>query len=73
MVLVSPYDKSSLPAVERAIRDSDLGVNPSNDGSLIRCVFPELSEQRRKDLVKVARTKAEEARVSVRSRRRPGG
>jgi ribosome recycling factor len=70
MVLVSPYDKSSLPAVEKAIRDSDLGVNPSNDGSIIRCVFPELSEQRRRDLVKVARTKAEEARVSVRSVRR---
>jgi ribosome recycling factor len=70
MVLVSPYDKSSLNAVERAIRDSDLGVNPSNDGSMIRCVFPDLSEQRRKDLIKVARTKAEEARVSVRSVRR---
>jgi ribosome recycling factor len=70
MVLVSPYDKSSLGAVEKAIRDSDLGVNPSNDGSIIRCVFPELSEQRRRDLVKVARTKAEEARVSVRSIRR---
>jgi ribosome recycling factor len=70
MVLVNPYDKSSLAAVEKAIRESDLGVNPSNDGSIIRCVFPELSEQRRRDLVKVARTKAEEARVSVRSVRR---
>jgi ribosome recycling factor len=70
MVLVSPYDKGSLPAVEKAIRDSDLGVNPSNDGSIIRCIFPDLSEQRRRDLVKVARTKAEEARVSVRSIRR---
>ncbi len=70
MVLVSPYDKGSLAAVEKAIRDSDLGVNPSNDGSLIRCVFPELSEQRRRELVKVVRSKAEEARVSIRSVRR---
>ena len=70
MVLVSPYDKGSLAAVEKAIRDSDLGVNPSNDGSLIRCVFPELSEQRRRELVKVVRGKAEESRVSIRSIRR---
>ncbi len=70
MVLVSPYDKSSMPAVEKAIRDSDLGVNPSNDGNIIRCVFPDLSEQRRRDLVKVVRSKAEDARVSIRSVRR---
>lgn len=70
MVLVSPYDKSSLPAVEKAIRESDLGVNPSNDGNLIRCVFPELSEQRRRELVKVVRGKAEDARVSIRAVRR---
>lgn len=70
MVIITPYDKSSLKAIERAIRDSDLGVNPTNDGTIIRCVFPELSEQRRKDLVKVARHKAEEARVSIRSVRR---
>ncbi len=70
MVIVSPYDKGSLPAIEKAIRDSDLGVNPSNDGGIIRCVFPELSEQRRRDLVKVVRHKAEEARVSIRSVRR---
>lgn len=70
MIIVSPYDKGSLGAVEKAIRDSDLGVNPNNDGSIIRCVFPELSEQRRRDLVKVVRSKAEEARVSVRSIRR---
>jgi len=70
MVLVSPYDKGSLAEVEKAIRGSDLGVNPSNDGSLIRCVFPELSEQRRRELVKVVRAKAEEARVSIRSVRR---
>ena len=70
MVIVTPYDKSTLGAVERAIRDSDLGVNPGNDGTIIRCVFPELSEQRRRDLVKVARTKAEEAKVSIRNVRR---
>ena len=70
MVLVSPYDKGSMAAVEKAIRESDLGVNPSNDGNLIRCVFPDLSEQRRRDLVKVVRSKAEDARVSIRSVRR---
>ncbi len=70
MVIVSPYDKGSLAAVEKAIRESDLGVNPSNDGSIIRCVFPELSEQRRRDLIKVVRGKAEDARVSIRSIRR---
>ncbi|GGO31697.1 ribosome recycling factor [Microbispora bryophytorum] len=70
MVLVQPYDKGSLNAVERAIRDSDLGVNPSNDGTVIRVVFPELSEERRKEYIKVARNKAEHGRVSVRSIRR---
>ncbi|GIH51913.1 ribosome recycling factor [Microbispora rosea] len=70
MVLVQPYDKGSLSAVERAIRDSDLGVNPSNDGIVIRVVFPELSEERRKEYIKVARNKAEHGRVSVRNIRR---
>ncbi|MGF7238090.1 MAG: ribosome recycling factor [Frankia sp.] len=70
MVIITPFDKNSLGAVERAIRDSDLGVNPTNDGSIIRCIFPELSEQRRRDLVKVARGKAEDAKISVRSIRR---
>jgi ribosome recycling factor len=70
MVIVQPYDKSSLGAIERAIRDSDLGVNPSNDGSIIRVVFPELSEERRKEYVKIARHKAEEGRVSIRNIRR---
>jgi len=70
MVLIQPYDKSSLTAVEKAIRDSDLGVNPGNDGSVIRVVFPELSEERRKEYIKVARNKAESGRVSVRSIRR---
>ncbi len=70
MVLVTPYDKGSLGLIERAIRDSDLGVNPSNDGDRIRIVFPQLTEERRKEFVKVARGKAEDARVSIRNIRR---
>jgi ribosome recycling factor len=72
MVIVQPYDKSSLAAIERAIRDSDLGVNPSNDGSMIRVVLPELTEERRKEYIRVARHKAEESRVSIRNIRRHG-
>jgi ribosome recycling factor len=70
MVIVQPYDKGSMGAIEKAIRNSDLGVNPSNDGSIIRIVFPELSEERRKEFIKVARTKAEDSRVSIRNIRR---
>jgi ribosome recycling factor len=70
MVIITPFDKSSLSAIEKAVRDSDLGVNPSNDGTIIRVVFPELSEQRRRDLVKVARGKAEDAKISIRNVRR---
>ena len=70
MVLVTPYDKGSLGLIERAIRDSDLGVNPSNDGDRIRIVFPQLTEERRREFVKVARGKAEDARVSIRNIRR---
>ncbi len=70
IILVAPYDMSALPAIEKSIRDSDLGVNPSNDGKVIRCVFPELTEERRKEYIKVAKTKAEEGRVSVRNIRR---
>ncbi|MBX9386832.1 ribosome recycling factor [Streptomonospora nanhaiensis] len=70
MVVVSPFDKNSLSAIEKAIRESDLGVNPANDGNIIRVVFPDLSEERRKEYIKVARGKAEEARVSVRNVRR---
>ena len=69
-ILVAPYDVSAMPAIEKAIRDSDLGVNPSNDGKMIRCVLPELTEERRKEYIKVARTKAEEGRVAVRNIRR---
>lgn len=70
MVIIQPYDKGSMSAIERAIRDSDLGVNPGNDGQVIRVVFPELSEERRKEYVKIARSKAESSRVSVRNIRR---
>jgi ribosome recycling factor len=70
MAVITPYDKSSLNAIEKAIRDSDLGVNPTNDGNLIRVVFPQLTEERRRDLIKVARHKAEEGRVSIRNIRR---
>jgi len=70
IILVAPYDMQALPNIERAIRDSDLGVNPSNDGKQIRCVFPELTEERRKEYIKLARTKAEDGRVAVRNIRR---
>ncbi|MFI6602011.1 ribosome recycling factor [Nonomuraea sp. NPDC050536] len=70
MVIIQPYDKSSMTAIEKAIRDSDLGVNPGNDGAVIRVSFPELSEERRKEYIKVARNKGEQARVAVRNIRR---
>jgi ribosome recycling factor len=70
LLVISPYDKSSLGAIEKAIQTSDLGINPSNDGNVIRLSFPPLTEERRKDLVKVVRHKAEEGRVAVRNVRR---
>ena len=70
IILVSPFDMNALPAIEKAIRESDLGVNPSNDGRVIRCVFPELTEERRKEYIKVAKTKAEDGRIAVRNIRR---
>jgi ribosome recycling factor len=70
MAIISPYDKGSLAAIEKAIRDSDLGVNPTSDGTIIRVVFPQLTEERRKEMIKVARHKAEEGRVSIRNIRR---
>ena len=70
MVIVQPFDKSSMANIEKAIRNSDLGVNPSNDGNIIRVVFPELSEERRKDFIKVARHKAEDSRIAIRNIRR---
>jgi ribosome recycling factor len=70
MVIIQPFDKSSLAAIERAVRNSDLGVNPANDGNIIRVVFPELSEERRREYIKIARHKAEDGRVSIRNIRR---
>lgn len=70
MAVIKPYDVSQLGAIEKAIRDSDLGVNPTNDGSIIRVIFPQLTEERRRDLVKVAKAKGEDGKVSIRSIRR---
>ena len=70
MLTLTPYDKSAMDAIERAIRDSDLGVNPTNDGAIIRIAFPQLTEERRKEFIKVAHRKAEDAKVSIRNIRR---
>jgi ribosome recycling factor len=69
-ILIAPFDISAMPNIEKAIRDSDLGVNPSNDGKVLRAVFPELTEERRKEYIKLAKGKAEDGRVSVRNVRR---
>jgi len=69
-VILTPFDKSAMAAIEKALRDSDLGVNPSNDGAIIRINLPSLTEERRKEYIKVAHHKAEEARVSIRNIRR---
>jgi len=71
-LVISPYDKSSLGAIEKAIQQSDLGLTPSNDGVVIRLSFPPLTEERRKDLVRLVRHMAEEGRVSIRNLRRTG-
>jgi ribosome recycling factor len=70
MVVIQPFDKTSMGAIEKAIRNSDLGVNPSNDGAIIRVVLPELSEERRREYVKIAHRKAEDGRVAIRNIRR---
>ncbi len=70
IIVISPFDQSAMTSIEKAIRDSDLGVNPTDDGKTIRVVLPELTEERRKDYIKVAKHKAEEGRVSVRNIRR---
>ena len=70
LLTVQPYDKSSIKAIEKAINESDIGLNPSNDGTLIRLVVPELTEERRRELVKVVRHLAEEGRVAIRNVRR---
>jgi ribosome recycling factor len=70
LMVITPYDKSSLKSVEKAIQNSDLGINPNNDGSVIRLSFPQLTEERRKEMVKVVHHKAEEGRVAIRNLRR---
>lgn len=70
LLVVQPFDKSTVTDIERAIQQADLGLNPTNDGSLIRIAFPPLTEERRKDLVKVVRHMAEEGKVAVRNVRR---
>jgi ribosome recycling factor len=70
VVIVAPYDMGAMNAIEKAIRDSDLGVNPTNDGKTLRVVLPELTEERRKEYIKIARTKAEDAKISIRNIRR---
>ncbi|MGI8696914.1 MAG: ribosome recycling factor [Mycobacteriales bacterium] len=70
MAIIKPYDPTQLGPIERAIRNSDLGVNPGNDGAIIRVVLPQLTEERRRDLVKVARGKGEDSKVSIRNIRR---
>ena len=70
MLLISVWDNKAIPAVEKAIQKSDLGINPSNDGKVIRLLFPELNEERRKDLVKVVKKKGEESKVAIRAIRR---
>ena len=70
LLTVQPYDKSSIKSIERAIMESDIGLTPSNDGQLIRLSIPELTEERRKQLVKVVRQLAEEGRVAIRNIRR---
>lgn len=70
MLIVQPYDKSTIRAIERAIQEADLGLNPSNDGNIIRLAFPALTEDRRRELIRVVRALAEEGRIAIRNVRR---
>ena len=70
LLVISPYDKNSISAIEKAIQTSDLGITPNNDGNVIRLAFPQLTEDRRKEMIKVAHVRAEEGRVAIRSVRR---
>jgi len=72
MAIIKPYDMSQLAAMEKAVRDSDLGVNPNNEGSQLRILLPQMTEDRRRDMIKVARGKGEEAKVAIRNIRRKG-
>ena len=69
-MLITPFDRSAIAAIEKTIREADLGVNPSNDGNSIRVVMPQLTEERRKAYIKLAKSKAEDARIAVRNIRR---
>ncbi|KGN40517.1 ribosome recycling factor [Knoellia aerolata] len=69
-ILISPFDKGAMGNIERALRDADLGINPSNDGNIIRCILPQLTEERRKEYIKMARGQAEDAKVAIRNIRR---
>ena len=70
LLVVQPYDKSAIPAIERGIQEADLGLNPSNDGNVIRLAFPSLTEERRRELIKVVHRLAEDGRIAVRNVRR---
>ena len=70
MALISPFDKGAMASIEKAIRESDLGVNPGNDGVVVRVTFPQLTEERRKEYIKMAKTKGEDAKVAIRNVRR---
>jgi ribosome recycling factor len=70
LLLIAPYDPNSISAIEKAIQSSDLGITPNNDGQVVRLAFPQLTEDRRKELIKVAHVRAEEGRVAVRNTRR---
>ncbi|MGN1197525.1 MAG: ribosome recycling factor [Acetatifactor sp.] len=72
IIQIAPWEKSMLKAIEKAILTSDLGINPTNDGNVIRLIFPELTEERRKDLAKEVKKKAEDGKVAVRNIRREG-
>ncbi|GIJ33868.1 ribosome-recycling factor [Micromonospora sediminimaris] len=72
MAIIKPYDNSQINAMEKAIRDSDLGVNPNNEGNQLRILLPQMTEERRRDMIKVARHKGEEAKVAIRNIRRKG-
>ncbi|MDQ1482711.1 MAG: ribosome recycling factor [Actinomycetota bacterium] len=69
-ILITPFDKSATAEIEKTLRDSDLGINPNSDGAVIRVNLPQLTEERRKEYIKLARTKAEDAKVSIRNIRR---
>ena len=70
MILITPYDKGAAAGIEKALRDSDLGINPTTDGNVIRVALPQLTEERRKEYIKAARTKGEDAKISIRNIRR---